>query len=543
MINSNWTERRLLAVAVAAIFVVAVLANLSMSLLHGHLAMVPIYDDVNYMADALVRLRFDAGSGLRSLVRSFAADPPHAPITTLTGILGFGLLGPEPIAAYIANLWVLLVFLVFVTFMTRPLESWIDRALIIATFLFVPVVHAMVMEFRPDLPGGLFLGIAAYLICQTDIVAASHRRRVGLALLCLAATIIKPTAFIIVVPGLALAALVTLFGQLVLDRGNKRATFAAFGEVLGVYALAMVPFVILWGRLTADYVYAVLFTDADVWATAGDRAFHLLYHSTGVGGVLGLGKFFRNGMILILIDLALTVWRRAPRDWRTAAYYFVVGAVYVAMAMSGEKTPYQGSFFYIPFVIAFTAAAVRIILVARESVLDGAVRPALIAILALYAWQYPLASYYYGAMPDSIRLPPIVQTITERLVAVKAANLDNPACSDRPLTVIFTDSFPIPTDLVRFEAAKVGVHVVVSTTFMTRSFEEMKGNADRGDLILIADPTHRSTSRWLPGLAFNPELFAFLDAQKGWARFDVGGADGKPQWLFVAPHCNPPGAF
>ena len=541
MSKGNSIETRALLVAVAGMALLVILTNLSMSLLHGHLAMLPSYDDVNYMADALVRLRFGSNDGLRSIVRSFLADPPHAPVTTLTGIIGFSLLGPEPIAAYIANAWVVIAFFVFATWLSRPIGDWPDRALFIGTFCFVPVVHAMVMEFRPDLPGGLLLGIAAYLVVTTDVAAASHRRRVGLALLCVAATITKPTGFIIVVPALAFAALTMLAGQLLLQRRQIRETLLGTGEVLAIYLLVMLPFAIVWGPETTKYVYGVLFTYADVWATDGDRSFHFLYHSLGIGGLLGLGNFFRNGLALIIVDLVLMAVSRQHRNWRAAGYYLVVTAIYVAMAMSGEKTPYQGSFFYIPFVIAFAAASVRIIVLARESVIAWMIRPTLVVILAIYAYQLPLASYYYGATPNALKLPPILHAITEHLVEIKEANLDNPLCTKRPLKMVFTDSLPIPTELVRFEAARNGVEVEISTTFMARSLHEAEVNADEGDLVLIADPSHQTISRWLPGMAFNWPLHDYLMAKPGIARFDVGNDDGKPQWLVVQRHCNPAG--
>jgi hypothetical protein len=542
MIENHAPGNRLLWLALAGMFLLIVLANISLSLLHGHLAMLPIYDDVNYMADALVRLRFSPDSGIEAILASFIADPPHAPVTTLTGLLGFWLLGPEPIAAYIANSWVVLVFLLFLAWLSRPIGPSLDRALFIGTFLFVPAVQAMVMEFRPDLPGGLLLGIAAYLLCVTDLTGCSHRRRLGLAAICAAATVTKPSAVILVVPALFVAGFAALAAQWATDRRRLGAASLAMGQVLIAFAVLMTPFVLVWGRQTADYVYGVLVVYADVWATAGDSAFHLFYHSTGIGGILALGKFFRNGLILIVADLALMTFRRDWRNWRNIAYYVVVAIIYAAMAVSGEKTPYQGSFFYLPFVLAFAAASVRLIAFIRAS--GGAgwiIRPALVVILAFYAYKLPLASYYYGATPNAIKLPPIVHEITRRLIDVQQANLDNPACSKRPLKIVFTDAFPIPTELVRFEAAKVGVETVVSTTFMSRELGEMVRNTDQGDIVLISDPSHVSTSRWLPGVAHNPALYDHLQSWQGSARFDVGSEDGKPQWLIVNDRCNPGG--
>ncbi len=534
-------EKRALTVLVGAMFLLIVLANLSMSSLHGHLAMIPTYDDINYMADALVRLRFSAGSGLRSVLQSFTADPPHAPVTTLTGMLGFWLLGPQPLAAYVANSWVVLLFLWFMARLSRPLGGAINRALFIATFLFVPAVQALVMEFRPDLPAGLVLAITLYTLCTTDFGGASWRRRLGLAALCVAATSIKPSGFVLVLPALGGTLLIVLMRTLVFERGAARATIVALAQIIGVYLVLMVPLVLIWGPSTFAYVYDVLFTYADVWRTEGGWRTHLLYNSYGFGGLLALGKFFRNGLLLILVDLAIFAFRPDRRRRGVLEFYLVVVMLYGALSLSGEKTVYQGSFFYFPFIIAFAGASIRILTFIRDVAgLGFLVRGALSVILALYVYKMPLASYYYGAEPFAYKLRPVVDRITARLGDIALANTGNPACSGRPLTMVFTDSLPIPTELVRFEAAKIGVPVQASTTFMARDFGEMTRNVEDGDIVLIADPGHKSPSRWLPGIADNPRLLGYLQAWGDGARLDVTGEDGKPLWIIVNPRCMPP---
>ncbi|MBZ9938241.1 hypothetical protein LB518_18220 [Mesorhizobium sp. BR1-1-16] len=527
--------------AVAAMFVFTMLVNLSLSRLSGHLAMVPTYDDVNYFADALVRLRFADGFGLRSVIWSIISDPPHAPVTTLTGMLGFWLFGPEPIAAYIANGWVMLLFLVFMARMSRPLGNEPDRALFIGVFLFVTAVQAMVMEFRPDLPSGLMLAIAVHVICRFDFRTASLRDKIGLAAIAVATTIIKPSAVVLTIPVLSIALGLGVLTQCLNDRKNYALILKAALPAIVAYFVMMVPFALIWGQQTIIYIIGVLFTYADVWRTPGDAAFHWNYHLFGVGGQAALGHFVKFGIAVIAIDLMLFAGVRRYRQRGVIQYYIMLVIIYCAMATSGEKTPYQGSLIYLPIVIGVGTALVRVLAFAKDiSGVNWLPRAALIMMIVVAAYRAPLAFYYYGAAPNSPQLPPIVERIVQRLVEVKLANVENPQCTDRPLEVVSADAEPIPVPLIQYEAAKAGVHVVTPVTFMMRDLPDMETIADHGDIVLIADPSHHSTSRWLPGVVNNTALFDHLTAQQGGARFDVGSPDGTPQWLIVAPRCVVP---
>src|ERR1043166_3194068 len=75
--------------AVLALF--HVLATLGYSLRAGPLSIVPLYDDLAYLLDALDRLKAFDGAGLFGLAHSLIDAPPHAPITAVVATLGFAL--------------------------------------------------------------------------------------------------------------------------------------------------------------------------------------------------------------------------------------------------------------------------------------------------------------------------------------------------------------------------------------------------------------------------------------------------------------------
>jgi hypothetical protein len=96
--------KRTVATAIVGLLVmISAALNLSFALRSGSLSRPPVYDDVVYLLDAYQRLAFGGVNSLGTLVHSFLTNPPHAPMSTLTAMLGYSLIGPYLWAAYAAN--------------------------------------------------------------------------------------------------------------------------------------------------------------------------------------------------------------------------------------------------------------------------------------------------------------------------------------------------------------------------------------------------------------------------------------------------------
>ena len=133
--------------------IVSAALNLSLSAREGTLAMPPIYDDANYLLDGYLRvLRGDATS-LFNLVASIIADPPHAPLSTLTSMLGYSLLGPHVWAPYFVSTWIVLVFLASVVL----IAAVVSLAWLLLARRGAPLRSDSTLPFGPGLCLGIWL--------------------------------------------------------------------------------------------------------------------------------------------------------------------------------------------------------------------------------------------------------------------------------------------------------------------------------------------------------------------------------------------------
>ncbi|MBN9000025.1 MAG: hypothetical protein J0H54_11735, partial [Rhizobiales bacterium] len=278
----------LLGIGLVLLFALALYRDIAFSLVRSRLAVPPGYDDVVYLLDAMQRWRFELPHGLGALVSGLISHPPHAPVSTLTGIAGFALFGPEILSAYLANGWILAIYVAAMAVVSRPLGGVVPRLLFVAALLFARVSQAMITEFRPDMAAGLVFALALVAITATDLLSASPLRRAGVAALAVLATVIKPTGAVLVMPGIGVAILATLVLQVRAGRGSWPTLLRALLLPSAVYLLLLTPFAIAWGRETYEYILQTLVTNADIWRTDGGVLIHWTYHLFGYGATKAL---------------------------------------------------------------------------------------------------------------------------------------------------------------------------------------------------------------------------------------------------------------
>ncbi|PPE79733.1 hypothetical protein C3941_11605 [Kaistia algarum] len=529
-----------LVLGLVVLFAFVLERNLAFSLLQSRLATIPRYDDVGYLLDGISRLNFHLANSFGDFWSNVLASPPHAPVSTLTAMLGFALFGQEISSAYIANGWILAAYVAVLAVVSRPLASVSARLLFVATFLVAPVCHAMITEFRPDMAAGLVFAVALAAICQIDLLKAGGWARIGVAALAVAATIVKPSGAVVVIPGLGIAFLLSTVLQAQAAEVPILQLLRRALLPVAAYLVLLAPFAAVWGPQTIAYIYQALVGNADVWRTDGDWQFHWSYHLFGLGGRMALGPFKWIGLVAIAADVLLLT--RAEARERAAAYslYGTLAVLYAAMALSAEKTAFQGSLFYLPFLLAAALATVRIAIVTRAYLRPAWVPGGALAIvgLVLLATQ-PLASSFTPLPNYAQDMPPLLQRVSERIAEFAEQRPVGGACSGRTPILLATNPEPVTPEAVLFELAARGKPLDYRISFLARSDDEVRQAVANADLVLIPDPAVPGLDTWFPGSAFGAATLDRLKHDSAWTGERIGDIQGAPVWLFLKSACLP----
>jgi len=520
--------------ALVLLFVLVLQRNLDFSAIQSRLATISRYDDVGYLLDAMRRLNFDMASG--TFLSNFLTHPPHAPVSTLTAMLGFTLFGNDVSSPYFANGGFLAIFVAVLAYVSRPLRDVSLRLLFVAIFLFLPVSHALVTEFRPDMAAGLVFAIALAAIVSVDLETASLRRRLGIAALAVLATIVKPSGAVLIIPGLGVA-----FGLTILMQAREKRvpllTMArpAIAPMLA-YAAMLAPFAIIWGPQTIAYIYQALIGNSDVWRTEGSAFYHWTYHLFGRGGHVALGPFSWLGAAIVALDVARLRKAGVSRE-RTTAYtfYLVLAVLYAAMALSNEKTVFQGSLFYLPFALAVALASVRLLVALKAATFrPGLPAGLMVATLLLLVMIQPIASSYTAIPGFARQLPPLLASVADRTAELVSHSAGT--CGHQPI-LVSTNPDPIAPEAVLLDLAGRGIGLDYRTTYLARDQGDVDATIREGDLVLIPDPGMVGLNGWLPGSAFGAATLAKLREEPGWSAEKMGELEGAPLWLFVRKGC------
>lgn len=515
--------------------------NVSFSMRESRLATIPRYDDVTYLLDALQRLKLLSIAGFAQFLSHFVFSPPHAPVSTLTAMFSFGVLGPSVKWAYVANAWILALYIGAVAVISRPLGGAVPRLLFVAVSLFAPASHAMITEFRPDMAAGLLFALTLVAIISVDLTTASRRRRLAIAALAVFATIAKPSGSVVVIPGIGIAFLVSILLQVFIDKASLKVLLLRSVLPIVGYLLILAPFALILGPETIAYVYQALVSNSDIWKTNASREYHWAYHLLGEGGKQAIGPLRKLGIGVLAVDLLVLLFVGKARD-RVLGFGMMLTLVflYCAMSMSAEKTPYQGSYFYFPFLIALALAGVRLLAKIRDLSRRAWIGPViLMACLIIIGAKYPLASSYTAYYPLSPELPPLLDGTVDHILEFARDRPANSACANRVPTLLSPNPDPVVPETVEMATLVRGGLVRPNVGYFVRSQAEMNAAIDDVDLVLIPDPDMVDLNKWLPGSAFLRSTMESLQHDARWRGQIVGYLQGKPLWLFARAECLP----
>ena len=491
--------------------------NLSLSMRQGSLAMPPIYDDVGYLLDAYSRLASEQVSSIFGIVRSFYNDPPHAPFSTLTAMLGFALVGPTVVGPYMVNIWALALYGFAIYAIGRRYVSPPVSLLIAACLLFAPAPHLLMSEFRPDIAAGVVFSVALYALIFTEYSSMVACAIAGL--LTALAIIAKPTAFVATIPILGVAWMIGAVRPLDLSVSDRGQRFKNALVVLLVAGLVLVPFGLIWGPSIVRYAYDALVTHRDVWASSGSSFFHWTFYSFGGGGSRLLGWFFKAGACAIVFDIALSVRlvRNSRASYSALAYYAILVPIYVGLALDSGKSVYLGSYFGLPWLFATALACARLL-----SRVSGTVRAAasLSGTLACCLVASPTSQHQ-----DSRTWPEATEIRNAVLAAIEAI----PNSCSRPRSIAVFAPYPVTVEAIALEAALRGYdRLVPKQLFFSASVDEMVAGAMASDFVLGPNRFGATVQSNLPGFKFLAQAEAVLDGDSKWKRIALPGLADPP---------------
>ena len=305
---------RLVSCVLGALVLFHLAATLGYSARLGRLSIVPYYDDVTYLVDALDRLKAFDRDGLLGLLRTFIREPPHAPITALIAAFGFAVTPDNRLGAYaLGGAWVLLI-LALTAYILRRLPS-ASRAGVFCCVLALPILSLLIGSIRPDTAWGLLTGFVATILATVNLSEASRGRLFLIGALIGLTALSKPTGMpaAISIVGLAYLGAVAITLQ---DPRHESIRVIVRGTAmlgLGTAVVALPYFAVATGHVL-EYIRTVMVEERDIWQTRGSLGFQLKYYLNDASFMIGwlwpfgilflLGNGISRGCPVITTNLA-----------------------------------------------------------------------------------------------------------------------------------------------------------------------------------------------------------------------------------------------
>jgi hypothetical protein len=509
----RWTTlERTGAVAFGALVLFHCLAVLSFSARHGRLAMVPVYDDVDYLIDGVKRLSTFDRQGFPGLASSFLQHAPHAPYSSLLATVGFGITPKNMLGAYALNaIWVV-VFLALLQRLLRSLPPLTQMGIMIAS-LAVPILSTVIGSFRPDTYWGLITGAVAVIVATRDLGRATRVEMILTGLLVGGAALSKPTgmpagSFVMGVGYLGAIAAALIGGTATPRQIVTKTLFM----LLGV-AILVIPFLIVSGRDLLNYILAVMGKDSAVWRTDGSLSVQLAYYLNPYLFFGTVGWLLPAGPVLLLAWLVTAGLSRDRALFaRTLGVYASLLVAYAIPAISPIKSWFIGSLFYGTFIAgAFWSLAQML----RAKPVPGtAVLLVGSAVFAVF-WRpgtplIAMESESYAAMDRANR------AVTPSILEVLAAG----AAQGQTLSVYSSSPGPVFDATVQYEALLRAIPSTYSPDYTNPDWSSILAKAQIADIVIASDAGALGQGGWsaYPGIQYQDRLIATLAADATWRK-------------------------
>lgn len=514
-----WLRISGLVILASGITAVVAARSLEASQLHGRLSVPPLYDDVSYFLDAIRWMNAVEDQSIVASVWNLLHD--HAPFSTMVALTGLVLFPGSFIGPYLIHAVVVFAFLLGIVWLTwrRPV---LEIAVCLIAVSCVPVLWHTVTEARPDLPSGLFIGLAAGAIVSRGVLDRGARALAGLGVACALAVSIKPTAFFATLALLGSSFAIRLFVDCLEAGGLRTSIRKALGALLWFVLPLIATTALLIGPAlveTVTYILHVFVGQRDLWTTGESFSAGLLRFSIGGEGQFGLHYWLAIGTALMLLRLALAAIHGSAALRDAVVLLAAVLIAYAIPSVAAIKTYYFGAMFYGLFIVAMVlngCASLALIeeLLVRFGLRNDTRRYLLTAgrVLALaFVLQLFLRHVVIGqistATPLSAQQQESIRLATGRLWSLlREIKPETPG----PLYVGFSSPYPVTSATIQLYAAQAKMNLVIRNELYYRSAQETGDALLRSEILVVSS----SIQHTLVGPRVGDELIARMDAEK-----------------------------
>ena len=207
------------------------------------------------------------------------------------------------------------------------------------------------------------------------------------------------------------------------------------------------------------------------------------------------------------------------------------------MSLTNEKTVFQGSFFYFPYIVGSANGLQRIISshehrasFNKNKNLTTLFLGLVLLTLVLFV---PLATTYTTMTFDQ---KSSVTTYRETVSIISSRinkMMKTPGCIHSVYSIITTSPDPFPAEAVILPLISKGFSLRSDATYFSRTYEDLLSMIDGTDFILSPDPNMPGVGHHLPGLKYLAQFNAELTISSSFEHQKIETDSGYPLWLFT----------
>ena len=323
-------------------------ASVSYSLRDGRLAVVPLYDDVGYLRDGLLRLKAFDSDGIAGLLNSLFHHHARAPLTSILSTVGQALTSGEAGPYALSAIWVLAA-LALGNHLLKGLPS-ITRAGVLCAVLSLPILNTVIGVFRPDISWGLMTGATATILATTDLLRTSGRTLFLIGMLIGVSLLAKPNG---APAGVAVMGTGLIAATMMAFRGRGFIPLPPLLKPLGLLCvgatIVALPYFAISGLHVLRTIWGVMVTDRELWQEQLPLTGHLMYLLEPYLALSMLSWLWWAGPAAMIAYGSCCVlrWHSSPEALLTfVATCLVVYVAYAIPAFSPVKNAFIGCLFY-----------------------------------------------------------------------------------------------------------------------------------------------------------------------------------------------------